>query len=41
MAEILQKAFQKVIEEKGEMKDNKRKEVPAIDSVIATGPDLI
>jgi hypothetical protein len=41
MAEILQKAFQKAIEEQGEMKDNKRKEAPAIDSVIATGLDLI
>jgi hypothetical protein len=41
MAEILQKALQKAIEEQGEMKDNKRKEAPAIDSVIGTGPDLI
>jgi hypothetical protein len=41
MAEILDNAFQKAIEEQGEMEDNKRKEAPAIDSVIATGPDLI
>jgi hypothetical protein len=41
MAEILQKAFQNAIEEQGEMEDKKSKKAPAIDSVIATGPDII
>jgi hypothetical protein len=41
MAEILQKAFQNAIEEQGEMEDTKLKKAPAIDSVIATGPDII
>jgi hypothetical protein len=41
MAEILQKVFQNAIEEQGEMEDKKPKKAPAIDSVIATGPDFI
>ena len=41
MAEILQKAFQNAIVEEGEMEDKKSKKAPAIDSVIATGPDTI
>jgi hypothetical protein len=41
VAEILQKAFQNVIDEQGEMEDKKSKKAPAIDSVIATGPDII
>jgi hypothetical protein len=49
MAEILENAFQKAIEEQGEMEDKKQgemedkkqKKAPAIDSVVATGPDFI
>jgi hypothetical protein len=41
MAEILQKAFQNAIEEQGKMEDKKQKKSLAIDSVIATGPDII
>jgi hypothetical protein len=41
MAEILQKAFQNVIDEQGEMEDKKSQKAPAIDSVIVTGPDII
>jgi hypothetical protein len=41
MAEILDNVFQKAIEEQGAMEDQKRKQAPAIDSVIAAGPDLI
>jgi hypothetical protein len=41
MAEILQKAFQNAIEDQGEMEDKKPKKAPAIDSVIATGPDFM
>ena len=41
IAEILQKAFQNAIEEKGEMEDKKSQKASAIDSVIATGPDII
>jgi hypothetical protein len=41
MAEILQKALQKAIEEQGEMEDKKSQKAPAIDSVIATGSDII
>jgi hypothetical protein len=41
MAEILQNAFQNVIEEQGEMEDKKQKKAPAIDSVIVTRPDFI
>jgi hypothetical protein len=41
MAESLQKAFQNAIEEQGEMEDKKSKKAPAIDFVIATGPDII
>jgi hypothetical protein len=41
MAEILQKALQNAIDEQGEMEDKKSKEAFAIDSVIATGPDII
>jgi hypothetical protein len=40
MPEILDNAFQKAIEEQGTMEDQKRKQAPAIDSVIATRPDL-
>ena len=41
MAEILQKEFQNAIEEQGEMEDKKSKQASAIDSIIATGPDII
>jgi hypothetical protein len=41
MANILENAFQKAIDAEGEKEDNKRKEAPAIDSVIATGQDFI
>jgi hypothetical protein len=41
MAEILQKAFQNVIDEQGEMEDKKSQKAPAIDSVLVTGPDII
>jgi hypothetical protein len=41
MAEILQKAFQKAIDEQGETEDKKSQKAPAIDSVIVTGPDII
>jgi hypothetical protein len=41
MAEILQKEFQNAIEEQGEMEDKKLEKASAIDSVIATGPDII
>jgi hypothetical protein len=41
LAEILQKAFQNAIEEQGETEDKKSKKASAIDSVIATGPDII
>jgi nucleoside-triphosphatase THEP1 len=41
MAEILQKAFQNVIDERGEMEDKKSQNAPTIDSVIGTGPDVI
>jgi hypothetical protein len=41
MAEILQKAFQKAIDEQGEMEDKKTQKAPTIDSVIGTGPDII
>jgi hypothetical protein len=41
IAEILQKAFQNVIEEQGEMEDKKSQKASAIDSVIATSPDII
>jgi hypothetical protein len=41
MAKILENEFQKPIEEEGKMEDNKPKEAPAIDSVIATGADFI
>jgi hypothetical protein len=41
MAEILQKAFQNAIEEQGKMEDTKSRKAPVIDSVIATGTDII
>jgi hypothetical protein len=41
MAEILQNAFQKAIDEQGEMEDKKSQKAPTIDSVIGTGPDII
>jgi hypothetical protein len=41
MAEILQNAFQKAIDEQGEMEDIKSQNAPTIDSVIGTGPDII
>ncbi len=41
MAEILQKAYQKGIDEQGEMLDNTSQNTPTIDSVIGTGPDII
>jgi hypothetical protein len=41
MAEILENVSQKAIEKQGEMEDKKRKKAPAIDPVIATGPDFI
>jgi hypothetical protein len=41
MAEILQNAFQKAIDEQGEMEDKKSQKAPTIDSVIVTGPDII
>jgi hypothetical protein len=41
LAEILQKAFQNAIDEQGEMEDKKSKKASAIDSVIATGPDIL
>jgi hypothetical protein len=41
MAEILENAFQKAIDEQGEMEDEKQKKAPAIDSVIATRPAFI
>jgi hypothetical protein len=41
LAEILQKAFQKAIDEQGEMEDKKSQKAPTIDSVIVTGPDII
>jgi hypothetical protein len=41
MAEILQNAFQKAIDEQGEMEDKKSQKAPTIDSVIGIGPDII
>jgi hypothetical protein len=41
MAEILQNAFQKAIDEQGEMEDKKSRKAPTIHSVIGTGPDII
>jgi hypothetical protein len=41
MAEILQNAFQKAIEEQGEMEDKKSQKAPTIDSIIGTDPDII
>jgi nucleoside-triphosphatase THEP1 len=41
MAEILQNAFQKAIDEQGEMEDKKSQKATTIDSVIETGPDII
>jgi hypothetical protein len=41
MAEILQNAFQKAIDEQGEMEDKQSQKAPTIDSVIGTGPDII
>jgi hypothetical protein len=41
MADILQNAFQKAIDEQGEMEDKKSQKAPTIDSVIETGPDII
>jgi hypothetical protein len=41
MAEILQNAFQKAIDEQGEMEDKKSQKAPTKDSVIGTGPDII
>jgi hypothetical protein len=41
MAEILQKAYQKAIDEQGEMVYNTSQNTPTIDSVIGTGPDII
>jgi hypothetical protein len=41
MAEILQKAYQKAIDEQGEMEDKKSQKAPTIDSIIGTGPDII
>jgi hypothetical protein len=41
MAEILPNAFQKAIDEQGEMEDKKSQNAPTIDSVIGTGPDII
>jgi hypothetical protein len=40
MAEILQNAFQKAIDEQGEMEDKKSQKAPTIYSVIATVPDI-
>jgi hypothetical protein len=41
MAEILQNAFQKAIDEQDEMEDKKSQKAPTIDSIIMTGPDII
>jgi hypothetical protein len=40
-AEILQKTFQKAIDEQGKMEDKKSQKAPTIDSIILTGPDII
>jgi hypothetical protein len=39
--EILQNAFQKAIDEQGEMEDKKSQKAPTKDSVIVTSPDII
>jgi hypothetical protein len=41
MAEILQKAYQKAIDEQGEMEIKKSRKGPTEDSIIGTGPDII
>jgi hypothetical protein len=41
MAEILQNAFQKAIDEQGEMEIKKSQKAPTEDSVIGTGWDII